>query len=142
MILRGSSLAEVEELIFKEIDKIKSPTDYEYLALPVRIGKIKYEADLPKMRGLEYAKKLLGVFFKPGMKILMLYIVEADSDALCFERNSDLVDKGVKIDKEKMIERNILLPLSSILEIWKGEKYVDELKSKIKNNLTGQQTLW
>jgi DNA polymerase I len=142
MILRGSSVADVEELIFKEIDKIKNPTDYEYLAIPVRLGKSKYQNDIPKQRAVNYAKQFLGLNFLVGMKPLLIYIDNKDSDCICFEVNSQLENKEIKLNVKKMVERNIFLPLESILTIWRGEEYWEKLKLRILNLLNGQKELF
>jgi len=142
LILKSQSQKEVEKLIFEEIEKVQKCKDYEYVAFPVRLGKDKYENNLPKVRGVEYAKKFLNLYLLVGMKPLLIYIKHGSEDSLCFEHNGQLKDKEIKVDVEKMIDRNILKPLESILSIWKGEKYFNVLKTKIKFQLNGQRDLW
>ena len=141
LILKGRPVEEVEKLIFEEVDKIKKCENYEYIALPVKLGKEKYQNDLPKTRGIEYAKKFLGLYFAVGQKPLLIYISHGNEDALCFDANNQLVGKEITLNMEKMAERNIFLPLQSILENWRGEAYFKELKGKVLNTLSGQTNL-
>jgi DNA polymerase I len=140
LILRGGSNTEIEKLIFEEIEKIKHCDNYEYISVPTNFGKSKYENNLPKTRGADFAKKLLNLSITPGQKVYLLY-TKMESDALCFESNVDLKDVQIKVDIEKMIERNILNALEDILTIWIDERYYANLKIKILLQLKGQQQL-
>jgi len=141
LILKDKTVGEIEKVIFEELNKIRNCIDYEYISLPVRLGKEKYANDIPKARGVEYAKEFLNLHLMVGMKPLLVYIKHGKEDALCFEHNKQLKGKEIKINIEKMCERNIFLPLQSILEIWKGEDYFNGLKLKIINILKGQRDL-
>jgi DNA polymerase elongation subunit (family B) len=141
LILKGADEKEVEKIIFEEIEKVKKILDYEYISIPVKLGKDKYENNLPKTRGVAYAKKFLDLHLMVGMKPLLIYIKQDNEDALCFEHNRQLENKKIFVDVERMIDRNILTPLDSILTIWKSGDYTTKLKEKLKNERVGQKNL-
>jgi len=141
-ILKEGDINEVEKLIWREIDKIKKgKNNYEYISIPTNFGKSHYESNLPKVRGQAFAKKYLNLTIHNGEKVLLLY-TKMEEDCLCFTSNIDLENKEIKIDVEKMVERNITNPLEDIIVLWKGQVYWDNLKTKIKQALIGQKQLW
>lgn len=144
MILDDKSYEEVRDYLMEEARKI---IDEEYtpeeIAFPTAFNQDYYGANLPKVRGQKWSNKNLNKNIKGGDKVLMLYVEANDTDSICFEHNYEFErakEMGVKIDKKKMIDRNIIKPLKSIFEAVHWD--LDSIKDKINLKLQGQKTLF
>ena len=143
MIIGGKDFGEVKEYMIEEALKVNRD-DFKAIdiGLPAVINQAEYVSNLPKVRGLKWSNKYLNTNFKMGDKPLMVYVKHKDTDVICFEYDyqfDEACKLGVVIDKERMIERNIIMPMRTIFEAagWELNKVKDEIFMKLK----GQRTL-
>ena len=119
-ILKGVSKQYILDYINQEVKKIKKGEyDYEYIGIPTKLNKpiSNYVTNLPVCRGVKWSNKNLGTYFKEGDKFLMVWC-KGNPDVICFEYNNQLkqIDINNKIDIDRMIKRNIIMPLETIFE--------------------------
>jgi len=144
MILQGKDYEEVKSYIVSECRKIYSghykPSE---IAFPSAINKSEYENDLPRIRGMLWSNNHIGTKFKSGDKPLMLYVKDEkkETDSVLFEYDSEFAkaeEMGISIDKIKMIERVVFMPLATIFESmnWDLEKIEEEVKLAFKGQTT------
>jgi len=118
MILKGRSKEEIMNYIQSIIDELPNQP-LEDIAIPVKFEKNpeEYKTNIPRVRGAKYARKVLGVNYCAGNKVLMLYIRDKDSDCICFEDSSQFqkAHYSPEIDYDKLIEKLILMKVRRLL---------------------------
>jgi len=134
-ILKGAQKEEVLNYINEEYKKIKEGEyDYEYIGIPTKLNKPieDYKTNLPVCRGVRWSNKNLNTFFKEGDKFLYLWC-KGEPDVICFEYNKQLksIDIEKMIDMDRMIKRNIIMPLQTIFEAigWHTEYIIKKDRS-------------
>ena len=146
MILNDKSYDEIKEYVINKSTDIQNGKLLpSILALPTAINKSHYENNLPVTRALEWSNRRLKTNYKVGQKNLMIYVIDPrnETDVVMFEHNYEFDESkklGIEIDKIKMIERDILMPLTTIFEAinWDIEKIRQDIMMKIE----GQTTLF
>ncbi|MHA1868716.1 MAG: DNA polymerase domain-containing protein [Candidatus Heimdallarchaeaceae archaeon] len=143
-ILKGEKKEDVMKYIYNEINKIQNfEYDFETIGIPTKLNKSvnDYKTNLPVCRGSKWSNQNLGTYFKEGDKFLYIWC-KGTPDAICFEFNEQLKNLPIKkmIDMNKMIKRNILLPLERIFEATGWEK-ISQKVIKFEDTLK-QQGLW
>ena len=120
---------------FKEIKTVPP----SLIAIPTKIEKNlnDYATNLPKVRGAKYSSRILNEPFEKGDKPLLLFC-EGDSDVILFynEEQAEKLLQRVKIDWEKMIERNILMTSHMLIESDRGSRMNTSLELISKNQTT------
>jgi hypothetical protein len=100
------------------------------IAIPTKIEKDieEYTTNLPKVRGSKYSTDILGEVFGIGDKPLLLFCT-GESDIIMFYNDtqaSKLLER-VKIDWEKMMERNILMTSEMLLTSCKKKHIIENI---------------
>lgn len=144
LLLNNESDEVVRSFIDNKIKEIRE-LPFSKIAIPTKIDKrlSEYKTNLPKVRGSKYSHKILNEEFGPGDKPLLLF-TKGESDIILFyndKQASKLLEK-VKIDWEKMIDRNILKPSQMLLESDGRHRISEEVKMKSNLISTNQQTLF
>lgn len=143
-ILRGGSKEEVINYIRDIINKIiNNEITKEELAIPTKLNnKIEdYKVqNIPKVRGVKWSNKNLKTQFSAGQKFLMVYVIHPETDVVCFEEEDQL--KDLKIDKETMIDKVVMLKIQEIFNAIGWEIDLKILSLFIKNKISGQKTLF
>lgn len=120
---------------FKEM-KTVSPS---LIAIPTKIEKNldQYSTNLPKVRGAKYSSRILNETFGKGDKPLLLFC-SGESDIILFyndDQSKKLLER-VKIDWQKMIERNILMTSHMLIQSDRGDYMNTSLELISKNQTT------
>jgi len=138
-LLDDESPYKIRQFIINKIQEIKvvNPTE---IAIPTKIEKEldSYTTNLPKVRGAKYSGMILNSDFHAGDKPLLLF-TEGESDIILFYDNKEamLLLKRVKIDWDKMIERNIIMVVENLLE----NNDMKDIFDSVKMEITGQEVL-
>lgn len=118
MILRDDTDENISNFMLSKVNEMKRD-EYINIGIPTKIEKSldSYVTNLPKVRGAKFVSSKIGVSFGIGDKPLMLFTV-GDSDIILFLKNDEVSKllQWIRIDWQKMVERNILLPSHQILE--------------------------
>ena len=145
MIIGGKDFDEVKEYMLEEAIKVNK-NDFKSIdiGLPAVINQAEYVSNLPKVRGMKWSNKYLKTNFKIGDKPLLIYVKSKnnETDSILFEYDyqfDEACKLGIEIDKERMIDRNIIMPMRTIFEAagWN----LDKVKAEIFMKISGQQTL-
>jgi len=108
----------IREYMLEKIREIKT-TSYSLIGIPTKIEKEleEYTTNLPKVRGSEYSSKIINEEFHNGDKPLLLF-TEGESDIILYynDKQAERLLERVKIDWEKMIDRNIIKTSHMLLE--------------------------
>lgn len=138
-LLDDESDLQILTFLNEKIKEMKTLTPTQ-LAIPTKIEKNldEYTTNLPKKRGASYSSKIIGESFYVGDKPLLLF-TQGESDVILFFKNyqAELLLKRVKINWNKMIERNIFLVSDLLLENCGMNKVLECLRVVS----TGQKTL-
>lgn len=132
MILDGVPKSEIVEYIRGIIRKFDE-YPLENIAIPKRLDRDlrEYRAKTDYIRGAIWARDKLGQEIRKGDRVFLLYVKGADTDVVA---PAELDGLKVEIDKGKMIERVLKLPLQDVLKVagisWEeveGQRRIDEL---------------
>jgi len=146
MIIEDKTFEDLRKILVNESMKIQNnKCSIVELGIPSVINQLEYKVNLPRVRGMEWSNKNLNTDYGVGDKPLMLYVKSKDNstDAILFEFDYQFTEAqklGIKLDKWKMIERIIFMPLKTIFSAinWNLKNIQDEVKLK----LDGQKTLF
>ena len=145
MLFEDSTYQEVKDFLFNETSNIlNDKTPIDEIGLPTSINQDEHEKSLPIDRGKKWSNNNINTNFKIGDKPLLVYVKSKhnETDAVCFEHDYQwklVQSKGIKLDKERMIERVIFMPLNSIIEAVKWD--MKKLKKEWSMKCAGQITL-
>lgn len=145
MILRGDMKEKVVSFVNDTIDDLYAgKVSIEKIALPVKLEVAPEEykvQNMPRLRGVRAAKKLLNLDFRAGTKFKMLYVIHPQTDTICFEDINQLTTK-FKIDYNKMLDKIVIQKVKPVFEALGWNKEVDDLKNIVKHKVSGQKTLF
>ena len=145
MILTKKSQEEIKQYLLDEAMKIyQDKYKATEIGIPSAFNQDEYANNLPRVRGQKWSNKYLDMNIRSGDKPLMLYVTSKnnETDAVCFEYDyqfDEACKLGIKIDKERMIERNIIMPMRTIFEAAGWD--LNKAKTEIFMKLNGQRTL-
>jgi DNA polymerase I len=141
-ILKGEPNNKLFDYISSIITDFKSGKyEYEQIAIPTKLNKSAedYNTALPVIRGVSWSNQNIGTSFREGDKFKLIF-TKGRTDAVCFEFNEQFqnaLKKGIEIDMDYMVNRNIFFPIKTLFKAIKWNHHYTQLN----NHYKGQTTL-
>ena len=144
ILIKEDNYDKMVKYIQENIDRcLNNEFDYEYISIPDKLTKpVKdYASTSPKLRGIAWATKNLGLHFPVGDKMLKLFVKNGFTDVICFHENEDLEGVEIKIDQLSLLERSIFLVVEGIFKALDELPQLEQLRLKTTLRIQGQTTL-
>lgn len=148
MVLEKEDKDKIFDYIYRQSKLMMMNNDYVNIAIPTKLEKNvkEYVGNLPRCRAATAGNKILKKNFKGGSKYYMLHVRHSKTDVIGFEENEEFeqflkTDKYAKINWEYMLQRNIFMKLTTIMEAVGWIQELRECHQNIIFEMNGQTRL-